>query len=283
MAEALTGAPVHAKETVLKILERLTQRLDRAERDRDVAIGRYRELQARSEQAECAQCSEKRPSPKIVTISRLFVDTFIGRFEQLEDELAKKRGELRELLRQDGRIYHNQASSGRSEAADPGPCTEPVNGRYGETNGAAEAGAKAKGGLSVIVEAGDTKAEADTDRLSERSASSTMSKPEAAAKLEARSPEKLVEETASPKAGNSLPGEESTASATLDEAERSTFAELKLNPKLKVGKHILCFVSYMICNLIVCDLYFDQLFRINVSNQFKIFCYSRSRIIFKRG
>ena len=45
----------------------------------------------------------------------------------------------------------------------------------------------------------------------------------------------------------------------------------------------LCFVSYMICNLIVCDLYFDQLFRINVSNQFKIFCYSRSRIIFKRG
>ena len=59
MAEALTGAPVHAKETVLKILERLTQRLDRAERDRDVAIGRYRELQARSEQAQCAQCSEK--------------------------------------------------------------------------------------------------------------------------------------------------------------------------------------------------------------------------------
>ena len=280
MAEALTGAPVHAKETVLKILERLTQRLDRAERDRDVAIGRYRELQARSEQAQCAQCSEKRLSPKIVAISRHFVDTSntsIGRFEQLEEELAKKRGELRELLRQDGRIYHNQASS------DPGPCTEPVNGRYGETNGAAEAGAKAKGGLSVIVEAGETKAEADTDRLSERSASSTMSKPEAAAKLEARSPEKLVEETASPKAGNSLPGEDSTASATLDEAERSTFAELKLNPKLKVGKHILCFVSYMICNLIVCDLYFDQLFRINVSNQFKIFCYSRSRIIFKRG
>ena len=34
VAEALTGAPVHAKETVLKILERLTQRLDRAERDR---------------------------------------------------------------------------------------------------------------------------------------------------------------------------------------------------------------------------------------------------------
>ena len=69
MAEALTGAPVHAKETVLKILERLTQRLDRAERDRDVAIGRYRELQARSEhQAQCAQCSEKRLSPKIVAI-----------------------------------------------------------------------------------------------------------------------------------------------------------------------------------------------------------------------
>jgi len=67
--EALDGAPVHAKEAVLKILERLTQRVDRAERDRDLAVGRYRELQAR--------------------------------YDQLEEELAKKRAELRELLRQE--------------------------------------------------------------------------------------------------------------------------------------------------------------------------------------
>ena len=79
MAEALTGAPTHAKETVLKILERLTQRLDRAERDRDLAIGRYRELQSR--------------------------------YEQLEEELSKKRGELRELLRQDTRLAAQQTET----------------------------------------------------------------------------------------------------------------------------------------------------------------------------
>lgn len=62
VAEALAGAPAPAKDTVLRILERLTLRLDRAERDRDIAIGRCREL---------------------------------------EEELSKKRGELRELLRQD--------------------------------------------------------------------------------------------------------------------------------------------------------------------------------------
>ena len=71
VAEALSGAPKHATETVLKILERLTQRLDKAERDRDVAFGKYKELQTR--------------------------------YVQLEEELAKKRGELRELLRQDCR------------------------------------------------------------------------------------------------------------------------------------------------------------------------------------
>ena len=71
VAEALAGAPKHATETVLKILERLTQRLDKAERDRDLAFGKYKELQTR--------------------------------YAQLEEELAKKRGELRELLRQDCR------------------------------------------------------------------------------------------------------------------------------------------------------------------------------------
>ena len=66
---ALDGAPVHAKEAVLKILERLTARVDRAEREKDDAINRFRELQLK--------------------------------YGQLEDEFAKKRGELRELLRQD--------------------------------------------------------------------------------------------------------------------------------------------------------------------------------------
>ena len=99
VADALQGAPVHAKETVLKILERLTQRLDRAERDRDMAIGRYRELQAR--------------------------------FEQLEEELSKKRGELRELLRQDSRAVYNSRR-------DQMPALSPLNGRYNcstNTNG----------------------------------------------------------------------------------------------------------------------------------------------------
>ena len=67
--EALEGAPVHAKEAVLKILERLTARVDRAERDRDAAVTKYRDLQLQH--------------------------------GLLEEELAKKRGELRELLRQD--------------------------------------------------------------------------------------------------------------------------------------------------------------------------------------
>lgn len=66
---ALDGAPVHAKEAVLKILERLTARVGRAEREKDDAMTKYRELQLK--------------------------------YGQLEDELAKKRGELRELLRQD--------------------------------------------------------------------------------------------------------------------------------------------------------------------------------------
>ena len=66
---ALDGAPVHAKEAVLKILERLTARVDRAEREKDDAMNRFRELQLK--------------------------------YGQLEDEFAKKRGELRELLRQD--------------------------------------------------------------------------------------------------------------------------------------------------------------------------------------
>ena len=87
---ALDGAPVHAKEAVLKILERLTARVDRAEREKDDAVTRYRELTLK--------------------------------YGQLEDELAKKRGELRELLRQDlkpggGGGHHHQDAT-RSSSSD---------------------------------------------------------------------------------------------------------------------------------------------------------------------
>ena len=91
VAEALAGAPKHATETVLKILERLTQRLDKAERDRDLAFGKYKELQTR--------------------------------YAQLEEELAKKRGELRELLRQDCR-----PPSPRPVDTEPAQKTQRTNG-----------------------------------------------------------------------------------------------------------------------------------------------------------
>lgn len=167
VAEALTGAPVHAKETVLKILERLTQRLDRAERDRDMAIGRYRELQAR--------------------------------FEQLEEELSKKRGELRELLRQDNRIYQGSASRDKEDE------TGPVNGRYSDTNGNGEAGAGKKKGASVIV--GNGNGETEAARLDEDLASSSgrnrTSDNASLPKMEAKTPERPIsEEAVSPRASS---------------------------------------------------------------------------------
>ena len=165
VAEALTGAPVHAKETVLKILERLTQRLDRAERDRDMAIGRYRELQAR--------------------------------FEQLEEELSKKRGELRELLRQDNRIYQTSRDK-EDETAGP------VNGRYSDTNGTGEAGIGKKKGASVIV--GNTNGETEP-RLDEDLASSSgrnkTSDNVSVPKMEAKTPERpRSEEAVTPRASS---------------------------------------------------------------------------------
>ena len=191
VAEALTGAPVHAKETVLKILERLTQRLDRAERDRDLALGRYRELQAR--------------------------------YEQLEEELSKKRGELRELLRQDSRAY----SARESVEADR---EKPVNGRLGDTNGSSPpASAGQPGALSVIVEATE-------DRRGQ--AEPPLSKPEqqpALQKVDPKSPVKSVEQTP-PEAEEGLSAAKENISS-LDEAiiDRSNKIEQELNKKLKVG------------------------------------------------
>ena len=200
VAEALSGAPVHAKETVLKILERLTQRLDRAERDRDLALGRYRELQAR--------------------------------YEQLEEELSKKRGELRELLRQDSRGY----SARESVEADR---EKPVNGRLGESNGSngsngssrpVSASAEQPGPLSVIVEATE-------DRRPQ--AEPPLSKPEhqpALQKVDPKSPVKSVEQTPSPEADEGLSAAKENISS-LDEAiiDRSNKIEQELNKKLKVG------------------------------------------------
>ena len=171
VADALTGAPVHAKETVLKILERLTQRLDRAERDRDVALGRYRELQAR--------------------------------YDQLEEELSKKRGELRELLRQDSRSYS------------------------ANLNGRGPAEANKRGALSVIVEAGDE------ERLSQRSKQDQPPLPEQ--QTEQKSPVKSLDPSPSPKAESLSPVKENVSS--LDEViiDRSNKLEQELNKKLKVG------------------------------------------------
>ena len=167
MAEALQGAPVHAKETVLKILERLTQRLDRAERDRDMAIGRYRELQAR--------------------------------FEQLEEELSKKRGELRELLRQDSRAVYGSRR-------DQMPALSPLNGRFNcpaATNGNGRAedvpeNLKKPTPLSVIIsdvasskaKVEDKAEERGNDSKSSNGAGQCQSKPET---LETKTPEKKPE------------------------------------------------------------------------------------------
>ena len=190
VAEALTGAPVHAKETVLKILERLTQRLDRAERDRDLALGRYRELQAR--------------------------------YEQLEEELSKKRGELRELLRQDSRAYSARESVEQDRE-------KTLNGRLGDSNGSSPS-ASQPGPLSVIVEATeDRRAQAEPPLI----------KPEqqtALQKVDPKSPAKSVELTPSPpEAEESLSAARENISS-LDEAiiDRSNKIEQELNKKLKV-------------------------------------------------
>ena len=246
VAEALTGAPVHAKETVLKILERLTQRLDRAERDRDMAIGRYRELQAR--------------------------------FEQLEEELSKKRGELRELLRQDNRIYHGSASRDKEDE------TGPVNGRYSDTNGNGESGKKK--GASVIVDNGNGETEARLDEdLASSSGRNKTSDNSSIAKMEAKTPERPIsEEAMSPRA--------SSLQICLDTRSPDTVKagpepgpnnnEPRISNKLKV---MLIHTSSVKCTFPT-DLYFDpasrQMFS-SIDFEFKIFFCFRSRIIFRRG
>lgn len=173
VAEALTGAPVHAKETVLKILERLTQRLDRAERDRDLAIGRYRELQSR--------------------------------YEQLEEELSKKRGELRELLRQDSRLS-TTSQEGEEEDVNCDQKEEPNGTKIdiikeeSDVNKIAleNLSDKIQGPLSVIVERGEE------DQLSERSTGSSASRLDnfsssGLPKIELKSPARVMEESVSPR------------------------------------------------------------------------------------
>ena len=171
VAEALTGAPVHAKETVLKILERLTQRLDRAERDRDLAIGRYRELQSR--------------------------------YEQLEEELSKKRGELRELLRQDSRLSitsqeeENLNGDQKGEEKQNGTANDGITEEADMNKAAVEAvSEKMQGSLSVIVE------RPEEDQLSERSTASSASRLDnfsssGLPKIELKSPARMMEESVS--------------------------------------------------------------------------------------
>ena len=201
VAEALTGAPVHAKETVLKILERLTQRLDRAERDRDMAIGRYRELQAR--------------------------------FEQLEEELSKKRGELRELLRQDS--SSNRIYQGRADSESDTRTVRSVNGRYGESNGNSTEYTK-KGPLSVIVDTGDT---ADDDGLGEaQSAALSNCSPAkidtSLSKVENKSPGQRSEKLSSPKS-DIVTGCQEPRDSQEDASTEKTNTEQKLNTKTKVS------------------------------------------------
>jgi hypothetical protein len=152
--EALDGAPVQAKEAVLKILERLTQRVDRAERDRDLAVSRCRELQAR--------------------------------YDQLEEELAKKRAELRELLRQES------GGSGSSRYRERELVVKRELERLNTTE--LEVGSGAEGGGQSLPE------DREMDRLSERSGGSvsrldTFSLASGLPKIELKSPARVLEET----------------------------------------------------------------------------------------
>ena len=142
--EALDGAPVHAKEAVLKILERLTARVDRAERDRDLAVSRFRELNVK--------------------------------YEILEDELAKKRGELRELLRQvDCKPERDE------ESLTPKPNLESKDDKDYD--------------------------EARSDRSSESSVSKSDSySTSGLPKIELKSPAKILEEISSPRSGSTSAG-----------------------------------------------------------------------------
>jgi len=212
VAEALAGAPVHAKETVLKILERLTQRLDRAERDRDLAIGRYRELQSR--------------------------------YEQLEEELSKKRGELRELLRQDSRLS-TTSQDGEEEEAEESKKGEPNETKIDSIKEESKTSSSAlenlaeknQGPLSVIVERGEE------DQLSERSAGSSASRLDnfsssGLPKIELKSPAKVIEEAVPPRSQSLSSRNEDRSSA--DEIVTATVNkfEAQLNHKTKDSENL---------------------------------------------
>ena len=195
VAEALTGAPVHAKETVLKILERLTQRLDRAERDRDVAIGRYRELQAR--------------------------------FEQLEEELSKKRGELRELLRQDSRAYHS-----REMSRLPSVKEIPVNGRY-NSNGKVESAENLnKTPLPVIFDRSSPSTDTDTGTKPENERSESLIKAVIHRQIESEASEQK-ESTETTEVSEPVPAAATDDKVSNDE-DKTPQTELKLNNKVKL-------------------------------------------------
>jgi len=208
VAEALAGAPKHATETVLKILERLTQRLDKAERDRDLAFGKYKELQTR--------------------------------YAQLEEELAKKRGELRELLRQDCR------------PPSPRPIdTEPA--QKSRTNGATSvddqsrgSSAEERGGgqganLTVIVaRLGEAGRLGEASSRSEGGEDSTAGKqdeaqPGSLPKLEVKSPSHLLEDA--PVSPPRLPPNSSVSSseAPVEEIREAAVREEILT---KFHKHL---------------------------------------------
>ena len=151
--EALDGAPVHAKEAVLKILERLTARVDRAERDRDLAVTRFRELNIK--------------------------------YETLEDELAKKRGELRELLRQVDCKPERDEESRNSKPS---------------------------------LESKDEDCDARSERSSESSASKADSYSKSGLpKIELKSPAKILEEISSPHSSSVSAGSEDRDSDIINQ------------------------------------------------------------------
>ena len=216
VAEALTGAPVHAKETVLKILERLTQRLDRAERDRDLAIGRYRELQSR--------------------------------YEQLEEELSKKRGELRELLRQDSRLS-TTSQEGEEEDVNGDQKEEPNGTKIDSIKEESDVNKialenlsdKIQGPLSVIVERGEE------DQLSERSTGSSASRLDnfsssGLPKIELKSPARVMEESVSPRS-QSLPSRNEDRTSADDIVTDNLKTQLNHKTKVRISLWIKTFSS----------------------------------------
>jgi exonuclease VII small subunit len=195
--EALDGAPVHAKEAVLKILERLTQRVDRAERDRDLAVGRYREMQAR--------------------------------YDQLEEELAKKRAELRELLRQE--------SGGGGRYRERDLIVKREMERMSSAASAAAAASDMDDAVVVVVEANngpeDRGSDREVDRLSERSGGSVSrlenySLASGLPKIELKSPARVMQEEEEAVGGAERPGGPRAASRAEPDKTKATSKQVRI-------------------------------------------------------